>query len=326
MSSAQPTIVEQFTVTREVDDLAPVRQSVTPKEAREVEARENGKKRKADPPSKASTSAPRKRKEEKAASASAPVPAPAPARQPDEEILAEYRCPITQELPVDPVVAEDGQCYDRAAIEEWFGKDTVDHSKSPMTNQLIGKKLVPALQMRSAIERLISKGILTGEAAEAWTERQEELKWLDREYREKLAKAYKGERECMRMIGFCYRDGSHGFKQSVAKAAEWFKKAAAKGSPMAIVSMGILYINGNGVHKDVSRGLIELMRAAMLGSEHGAITIGNVYATGEHIERKDEEEATRWYKYSLTCHTRDTIDAFRERRDEWLEKRGLLSG
>jgi len=322
MHGSQPTIDQQFSVAHdaEVDHLAPVRQSVTPKEAREMEARENSKKRKAEAPSKASTSATRKRKEETPAPAPAPTPAPAP----DEEIIAEYRCPITQELPVDPVVAEDGQCYDRTAIEEWFEKH--DNAKSPMSNQPIGKKLVPALQMRNAIERLINKGILTGEAAEAWTERQEELKWLDKEYREKLARAYKGDRESMRMIGFCYRDGSHGFKKDTFRAAEWFKKAAAKGSPMAIVSMGIFYINGNGVHKDVPRGLIELTRAAMLGSEHGAITIGNVYSTGEHIERKDEEEATRWYQYSLTCDTRDTIDAFRERRDEWLQMRGLLPG
>jgi len=32
--------------------------------------------------------------------------------QDSEDMLAEYLCPITQELPVDPVVAEDGQCYE----------------------------------------------------------------------------------------------------------------------------------------------------------------------------------------------------------------------
>lgn len=322
MSSSQPTIVEQLVVASEADNLAPVHPSVAPKEARETEARENGKKRKACPPSKASTSAPRKRREEKAA----PASAPAPARQPDEEILAEYRCPITQELPVDPVIAQDGQAYERTAIEDWLERAKDGEAKSPMTNEFIGKTLVPAVQTRNAIARLISKGVIQGEAAVTWKAKQAELQAIDREKRPVLYKALKGDPECMRMIGFCYRDGSHGFKQSVAKAAEWFRKAAAKGSPLAIVSMGIFYLNGNGVHKDVPRGLIELTRAAMLGSEHGAITIGNVYATGEHIERKDEEEATRWYKHSLTCQTRDTIDAARERRDEWLEKRGLLSG
>ena len=36
------------------------------------------------------------------------------------EVAEEYVCPITAELPVDPVTAEDGRCYERCAIEEWF--------------------------------------------------------------------------------------------------------------------------------------------------------------------------------------------------------------
>ena len=41
-------------------------------------------------------------------------------RQAIDEVAEEYVCPITAELPVDPVTAEDGRCYERCAIEEWF--------------------------------------------------------------------------------------------------------------------------------------------------------------------------------------------------------------
>ena len=43
----------------------------------------------------------------------------------------ELVCPITHELPVDPVTAEDGRVYERSAIEEWLKH----HSVSPSTGQ-----------------------------------------------------------------------------------------------------------------------------------------------------------------------------------------------
>ena len=39
-------------------------------------------------------------------------------RQAIDEVAEEYVCPITAELPIDPVIAEDGRCYERCAIEE----------------------------------------------------------------------------------------------------------------------------------------------------------------------------------------------------------------
>ena len=48
----------------------------------------------------------------------------------DDDVLSEYRCPITQELPVDPVVAEDGQAYERSAIEDWFDRQKGGEVKS----------------------------------------------------------------------------------------------------------------------------------------------------------------------------------------------------
>lgn len=35
----------------------------------------------------------------------------------DEDLLAELRCPITQEPMLDPVVAADGETYERSAIK-----------------------------------------------------------------------------------------------------------------------------------------------------------------------------------------------------------------
>ena len=34
----------------------------------------------------------------------------------------EFLCPITQDLPMDPVTAEDGSVYERSAITQWLAK------------------------------------------------------------------------------------------------------------------------------------------------------------------------------------------------------------
>ena len=50
-------------------------------------------------------------------------------------------CAITEELMVDPVLAEDGRTYERAAIEEHIRVKGAD-LKSPITNEPMGPRLV----------------------------------------------------------------------------------------------------------------------------------------------------------------------------------------
>ena len=280
-----------------------------------MEARENSKKRKADPPREAPPLASRKR------TATGATAGTAPPKQPDEEIIAEYRCPITQELPLDPVVAEDGQCYDREAIEAWFEKHT--NAKSPMSNEPMGKKLVPALQMRNSIERLVTKGVLTGEAADTWKQRTEELRALNEEWRHELRLAHRGYPGSMCSVGLCYREGHNGFKKDQSKAIEWLRKAADRNDPQAVCTMAIFYINGQGLKQDLSKGFFELGRAAVLGSEHAAACAGNYHETGSRFcSGKDHAAAAHWYKLSRKAKTTDSVDEFRKRRDDWLKERG----
>ena len=61
----------------------------------------------------------------------------------------EFLCPITQELPVDAVFAEDGRVYERSAIEEWLSKP--DQQRSPHTGDAMGSRLFPATQVGSGV-------------------------------------------------------------------------------------------------------------------------------------------------------------------------------
>lgn len=249
----------------------------------------------------------------------------APSFTPNDDVFNEYVCPITQELPREPCMAEDGHCYDRWAFEKWAQTQNAGGSlKSPMTNQLMGTKLYPAFQVRNAIFRLINMGIIAGEAAQKWKEQQKELDEMTKDMREMLGKAYKGDVRAMRDMGFTYRDGKHGMKKNSVVALKWFLEAAKHDDPYAIVSIGVFYLNGTAVVRSYPEAMVWLTRAAMLGSEHACITIASYYAgvpKTNKAMRQDKECALYWFRKSMDEHNeRDSVESSRARRDEWMAK------
>jgi hypothetical protein len=60
-----------------------------------------------------------------------------------------HSCPIISEVMEDPVLAMDGNTYERSAIEKWLGTNDT----SPLTNETMpSKMLVPNLALRKMIE------------------------------------------------------------------------------------------------------------------------------------------------------------------------------
>ncbi|ACE05813.1 hypothetical protein Aasi_0393 [Candidatus Amoebophilus asiaticus 5a2] len=69
-----------------------------------------------------------------------------------KNIPDECLCPITHEIMEDPVIAQDGHTYERAAIQGWFDRG---HRNSPMTGgKVLSIELVPNYTMRSLIKNL----------------------------------------------------------------------------------------------------------------------------------------------------------------------------
>jgi len=63
------------------------------------------------------------------------------------EIPAEFICPLTKEILFDPVMTEDGNSYERKAIEKWLET----HDFSPSGAQLSSKILLPNLALKQLI-------------------------------------------------------------------------------------------------------------------------------------------------------------------------------
>lgn len=114
--------------------------------------------------------------------------------------------------------------YERSAIATWLKKrqEAGQPAKSPVTNELMGKRLFAAPQVRNTIESMIQSGVLVGDITNGWNKRlKEELAASDLR-----RKAEAGDSEAQESLAFCYENGSFGFVRDAEKAFEWFKRGA----------------------------------------------------------------------------------------------------
>jgi hypothetical protein len=74
---------------------------------------------------------------------------------------ADFKCPITSRLMVDPVAALDGFTYERAAIEEWFKTRDFSPQLSCLSSPMQSKALSPNVTRRLAIAKFVKLWLRT---------------------------------------------------------------------------------------------------------------------------------------------------------------------
>jgi hypothetical protein len=237
-------------------------------------------------------------------------------REAIDEVAEEYVCPITAELPIDPVTAEDGRCYERCAIEAWFVRQPQAMVKSPVTNEPMGKRLLPAVQLRNTLKRLVESGAISGSKADAWKAAMAE----EAEVAAIRVKAEGGDAVAMRELGSSYRKGTRGLKEDRTQAFMWFKRAADLKDVYALGACGFAYLDGQGVERSIVRGYTMIGVAAGMGSEHACGLLGLANAEGLWGLDKDPQEATRWYRKMQKCDRRNSNEAGREGAAAWLRE------
>ena len=223
-------------------------------------------------------------------------------------IAEEFLCPITQALPVQPVMAEDCKIYERDAILDWFA-EKAGAATSPSTGAAMGTKLLPAVQARNTIESLIQSGAIEGELAEAWQEASAEKRADETRVKEWRAEAEGGDGDAMYLLGECYKFGLLGVAVDEAQACAWFERSAAARNPKGLASFGDCLLRA-GVRKwvgaqfpvtssafqDIALGLMNMTQAAELGSDFGAYALGEAFFFGNYGLPKDPVRARFWVK------------------------------
>ena len=106
-------------------------------------------------------------------------------------VAAEHICPLTLGLLVDPVVAKDGQIYERSHILAWLSRNAT----SPVTREPMGTELTPVPLIRNSIEKLVSSGAIEGDIAEAWQKASAKKRADETKVKETRAKAEAGDKK-----------------------------------------------------------------------------------------------------------------------------------
>jgi len=68
----------------------------------------------------------------------------------ENDDLAPFKCPISLDIMVDPVITPYGHCYDRRNIEDWLDREEV----CPLTRRpLTISQLQPCIPLKHALEK-----------------------------------------------------------------------------------------------------------------------------------------------------------------------------
>jgi len=220
-----------------------------------------------------------------------------------DSMADEWVCPITAELPIDPVMAEDGKVYERAAIEEHIRVNR-DSLRSPITNEAMGKRLIASSQARNTIEKLVRSGAITGDKAERWLERLSDEELVKTTTR----RAEGGDANAMHDLSWWYADGAHGLAEDATASHRWAKKGADAGDASCMAFAGEGLVLGVGADKNATLGAVLTTKAAMLGSAFAACCLGSWFYHGLHGLPKDRAEAKYWYGKVATASEKDAND------------------
>ena len=211
----------------------------------------------------------------------------------NQPLAMEYLCPITRELPVDPVMAEDGRIYERSAIEKHIVTcqssssldsnssngdqqgDDVDNSTnasssrqvtSPMSGRKMGPTLYDAVQARNTIHFLISSRTISSELIENWKR--------NKDVHEATKGALVGDTSAMIDLASWYYYGCRGLSKDMAKSMEWYKNAANLGCTSAMVALSkhFLLVKGS-QHYNQATGIYYLTEAANKGNASAALML-----------------------------------------------------
>lgn len=109
-----------------------------------------------------------------------------------------------------------------------------------------------------------------------------------------LPRAKAGDATAQVLVGGLYETGMT-FPRDLAKAADWYGKAAAQGDAEAEFKLGCLYYGGRGVPKDNVKAAAWYRKAAEQGHAQAQLFLGESYVHGEGVP-KNNVLAANWIR------------------------------
>jgi TPR repeat protein len=194
----------------------------------------------------------------------------------------EFLCPLTKRLPIDPVTAEDGNTYERAAITEYLK----DKTTSPVDSTPMTASLRPNNMVRRAIERLMESA--PAEEREAYlaevkTHTMVRAKTLFEEGKVLEAAELGLPEACGKMADQCYFE-----IKDYVQAIAWAQKASTHGDTV----MFYCHYHGRGTEQNW-RAAVDLFESCK--ADNLIVNVGDIYRFGGHGIEQDYRKAFDYY-------------------------------
>ena len=212
-----------------------------------------------------------------------------------------------QELPISPVVAQDGRIYERSQIDQCFdSKPGAGKVPSPLTQKPMGRKYVSAPNIKNHIESMVMNGYIDGYLAEKWKEKFALKKRLG-ELMEKAEKKRPLSNVDMKSLGeWCLVGNSEvGFQKNFKMALQMFETLHLGGDPEGTAQLGRMFYNGQGCTPNPQKGLAYLGMARAKRSSLGTYYLAECFAYPKFGFPVDVAEACTCYKLSLRMKHRE---------------------
>ncbi|SSS46584.1 TPR repeat-containing SEL1 subfamily protein [Acinetobacter baumannii] len=107
--------------------------------------------------------------------------------------------------------------------------------------------------------------------------------------------AEQGDIRAQSQMGDAYLFGEYDLNVDYEQAFNWYKKAADQNDAKSQYNLVIIYLNGYGAKKDLSKSVEYYRKSALQGDTDSQLQLGIRYLNGEGVER-NIETAKEWFQ------------------------------
>lgn len=99
-------------------------------------------------------------------------------------------------------------------------------------------------------------------------------------------------------LGYMYLYGTNGVEQNYDKAFYYYELAANQKDPIALNNLGSFYFNGIGTKRDIAKATEYFKKAAELGEDNAATNLAFIYLTGGHKDLARSTQAVKLFDFA----------------------------